>query len=762
MSNLNCIQLNNKTSQSVLIGNLTSNLYNGTLSLDAMAYLIEKKTNNVINNNIIEFDKIFSKEESYIYNALLDKLDLNIDNSIKHIELAKQYFIDYEISKLMYIKFDRYVNNINSNIWYNLTKKPDYNLCLFINRMLPYYSVESKEWKKAGIDAHKEDYPNEINNEFTINNLNKDYKEEITLINKNNNFLEISVLDEAEYPDMVRYEKILRFLVDNKLNDQAIIMVCRLMLSHKDCHIIKNNYALNILNNLEELKKYCLFYSMYLLRQEETIMFNNINNSSRIIFSLEEAHNMPNYSTVNLDINPYVTQLTDNTNIYKTMPFYLYGKRFINSTSEFNRRFKLVTGGIFEGINLRELNAAITGSILIPCILKSPLEHDFDSVQWKRERDNILLKYPYMIDNPSAHDEAFINYAEYYYPSYVSLNDEEFINEVYGNNKKNVLHSDNLSSDIEYEEHEQLYQKSNQPEQLTENAKSNQPEQLTENAKSNQPEQLNDTNINKVINNRENKSHINVTYNKLADIDISITTRDIDDFKNKVYILFNKIKNNAAHRGAVYINEIISVASVKYKIYGPGIPRPIDVFRIPYDPIKMIKKFHTNIVKMYYDGELYLLRSCVSTLLSGINENYKWFSCNKAPADVLLKYAQRGITIILNCKERKAISNYVNINDRWKTLFENIRVVPEKMFCTVTERHAFFRPGLFNSGIRLGLRRFERDNDGIYNNTLSYQNEIFNIAEKQIITHTNKKIYQPEYRIINEAVNYMSILNQTF
>ena len=735
---------------------LNSNLYKGFLSLDAIAYLLEKNVPNNINNGVGEFNKTFNKEESYMYNSLLDKLSLDIDEYIKYIELGREYFTEYDISKLMYVKFDKYVNSINSPVWYNLTKKPDYNLCLFTNRMLPFYNTESKEWKKAGIDANKEDYPDEIINDFNISASNKDYKDEIMLINKNNNFLEVPVLDTREYPDLDRYEKILRFLVNNKLTEQAIIMVCKLMLSYKDCHIIKNQYALSLLNDMEELKKYCMYYSMYLLRHEETIMFNNIDNKYRVVFSLKEAASLPNYSMANLDTSPYVLQLTENTNIYKTMPFYLYGKRSINSVEEFNKRFNLVTGGIFEGINLRELNAAITGSILIPCVLKSPLEHDFDSVQWNRERTNIKMNHPYMIDMSKNNDEAFINYAEYYYPSYVSLTDEEYIKEVYkaaDKSDKTDVRNNLDCPIIKYEDTDE-----NKPHTTSEHkphtTSEHKPHTTSEHKQHTTSEKVD---IDKIINNTENKSSVNITYNKLADIDISITTRDINDFKNKVHILFNKIKNNAAHRGEVYINEIITIASVKYKIYGPGVPRPIDVFRIPYEPIKMIKKFHINVVKMYYDGELYLLRSCVTTLLSGVGENYKWFSCNKSPADVLLKYTQRGISIILNSKERKSIVNYVNINERWGTIFKSIKVAPEKMFCSVTERHAFFRPGIFNAGIRLGLRNFERDQEGIYNNVLSNESEVFNIDNKQIITHTSKKIYQPEYRLINEVVNNMNL-----
>ena len=57
--------------------------------------------------------------------------------------------------------------------------------------------------------------------------------------------------------------------------------------------------------------------------------------------------------------------------------------------------------------------------------------------------------------------------------------------------------------------------------------------------------------------------------NQLADIDISITTRDHDTFKHNTIQLYEAIKKNCEHRGAVYINEVRTLASIKYKIYVP-------------------------------------------------------------------------------------------------------------------------------------------------------------------------------------------------
>ena len=75
------------------------------------------------------------------------------------------------------------------------------------------------------------------------------------------------------------------------------------------------------------------------------------------------------------------------------------------------------------------------------------------------------------------------------------------------------------------------------------------------------------------------------------------------NFKIWVVILANQIKSNCIHIGEVWIKKIYTLATFKYKIYGPGLIRPIDLFRIPYPPEKMVKKFHCPIVRSWYDGK---------------------------------------------------------------------------------------------------------------------------------------------------------------
>jgi hypothetical protein len=241
-------------------------------------------------------------------------------------------------------------------------------------------------------------------------------------------------------------------------------------------------------------------------------------------------------------------------------------------------------------------------------------------------------------------------------------------------------------------------------------------------------------------------------YNSMADIDISITTRDITVFKTRALELCGKIIENCKHRGAVYVKEVKTIASFKFQLYGPGLPRPVEIFRIPYDPIKMVKKFHVNAVKMYYNGTVYILRSCLSTLLSGVGETYKWFSCNKIPADVLLKYAQRGISIILNTHERETISNYIDTNERWKKAIKYLKINSSNIYCCVKYNHGFFYPGEYDCGIRMGLRRTATSVETNKTRLNMNSGQKFAYDFGSVDTHDKNKIFAPNSALISAAL----------
>lgn len=218
----------------------------------------------------------------------------------------------------------------------------------------------------------------------------------------------------------------------------------------------------------------------------------------------------------------------------------------------------------------------------------------------------------------------------------------------------------------------------------------------------------------------ENQSAPTVKFNLLSDIDISVTTCETAVLKEFVIDLHKHFKTKTDQH--IYITEVRTLASIKYKLHGPGLPRPIDIFKIHYHPAKMVKKFHFNQVKMFYTNDLYMLRSCIVTLLTGVGEAYKWFSCNKVAVDVIMKYAQRGFTVILNKSEKEILKKFIKVSKRWQHLSDY------EVFSCIGPNHAFYRDG--SSGSRKDLKHMTSDRP-IYNNVLSvidtriFKTEIF-------------------------------------
>ena len=84
--------------------------------------------------------------------------------------------------------------------------------------------------------------------------------------------------------------------------------------------------------------------------------------------------------------------------------------------------------------------------------------------------------------------------------------------------------------------------------------------------------------------------------------------------------------------------------------------RDIDLFATYKTPCELVKNYHLDAVRMYYDSyTVRMYNSCFAALSTGINATYKWFSCNKIPCEIVLKYAQRGYSTLLNNGEAMSL-----------------------------------------------------------------------------------------------------------
>ena len=656
--------------------------------------------------------------DTYEFSEIMDILDL-----------GSEYFENLEITMRTANRVQRWINRLGRTryIWQNLTQSPDYNLELFRARYYPFFHVKSKEWKQIAAEGGAQaNYPPVASHFEKGCDEDDDFRSESNVAKRHNNFMGYPVLNPSKYGNIAEHTKCLGILIKLNLNLEALEAFMRLCITPASCHIVKSPEVWGLIKPLindaetKSIIDYCLYYAYYILRHESTKMFSQVRRAYRVIFNYAEILAQPDTHTAHIECDPNIQQLSDDTFIDLTVPFYLREARAINPPDVFARRLFLATGGAISGIDFKSLGASISGSILIPCVTKSPLEKRFEGVDSYAKR--ITFRAPYE-ESLAREDKDFLAYLEYFYPSYESLKPAEYTKTV--------------------------------AERRLDIAKFNMRAHIEEKERQHDPD--------------DRASSEGIDYNKLADIDISITTSTFDEFRERAGILCDQIKANCKYRGAVWMAEIETLSSFKFTIYGPGLTRPLDVFRIPYDPAKMVKKFHVPGVRMWYEGciiaridhdihiessvnpGLYAYDSCVNALKSGVNDAYKWFSCNKIPADVILKYAERGITTILNKKERAALVEYMKISPRWNALAN-----AADTFGVMRDTHKFFHPAMFDAGIRMGLRNdIFPPEDSFYSKRMpiSYPQNI-TAYDGNLAVKTHNELYPPNIENITKFIRH--------
>ena len=766
---------------------------------DSLVSYVNQIINNQVNNYSTLILNRYEQHES-LFIKILDNVSqlFTFNQLVDTLDKGHAYFNKLEISTKITKRINSWVKNLGkySYTWTELLDKPNYGLELFQTRFWPFFNIDSKDWKFISMNVLHESYPNQqdcvvsdIDGKNSLTEIKKDYKSEYDISQRYNNFLGYTPMNPGDYPDMNNI--ILKLQVLKKLNLKLLMFeaILRLLITPTTCHIIKETQLWELLNPLFDDKQlgklyknmffHYMYYCMFILNHEDMVIFSQIRRNYRIIFTHAEAINMPQTYKMHVELDPYIQQLTGVNYLAQSIPYYLRCKRYFHPINVFERRFTLATGGALANIPLHKFNAAVSGSILIPCMIYCDLEMDFKNLRFDTKRlisnqipfnDN-LYKF---CDKEMPDENDFMSYLEYYYPSYHSLLDNDYIDQVL-TQSVDVEKTDNVSDKKEEKEYK-------------------------------------------------------LTYNVLSDIDISITADNYETFNELAQILAKQIQLNCKHIGEVWIKKIYTAATFKYKIYGPGLIRPIDLFRIPYGPDKMVKKFHCPIVRSWYDGKnetlekskkliynhnqviteywkkkisivsddsydisyedistkrvdlpelksfedikqnndefksLYyigsnIIRSCLTAALSGVNDSYKWFFSSTPAVEVILKYAQRGFTTIINEKEKIAMLEYMKISPRWAPFLSD----DNDIMGIMTRNHIFFSPCVLNRGIRYKLKKFKKSTIQLYNrkNYVGLPNTETDF-EVDLNIKTNVNVHMPDLNKINLFVNYIEQMDQEF
>jgi hypothetical protein len=355
--------------------------------------------------------------------------------------------------------------------------------------------------------------------------------------------------------------------------------------------------------------KYMMSYSIFFLLKEERMAGRQIAIDADVEFTATQFRALPVFNC-NPDSSPYFPE------IYTPRPeivgmstialLYLHGPRRMTTQTEFLERMSIVTGGLLDGVMLKNYGAIFTGSLLVPCNSTSPLEQKYSF------KEIIDMFYP----GPSAINHLY----------------EEFI----------AWRAGLMDTDTKHMTDEEfcVYYTTTHP-------------------------------------NDEYKRVIGVYTDwkakciQLPDIDIAITAACMEEYDARVKDLIARLQMNTS----IPLNLIkvpTNYGGYKWAIRSPGV-RPIDLFRINVRAVTLHQKYHQCIVKFWWDGvEVRALASGVCAALTGINAWWRWFSSNKIPPAILMKYMQRGYTTLLNNHERKVMCQYVEHDEKYRYMRNNM------------------------------------------------------------------------------------------
>jgi len=404
-------------------------------------------------------------------------------------------------------------------------------------------------------------------------------------------------------------------------------LITHCLRSKKYTHkILKNEWLCNHINNNFNIFAKAFGYSWLMMYLEESILKTRVTEGDRCVFTLEQAKNLP------IDVynkNVYIPLLVEKSYINMLGGYQSpsNSKIEISSIDQFKEKLRIFSNNhkinLFKNFNWK--NIAITGSVMAAaCRSIDPLQRDgnytteeFFNTYYKDSDIDVMCDAP----------------------DYVGFIDKvTYMIEIF---KQNIMEKF--------------------------------------------PTCLNpiDVNITKNVAMQLNKKYVE---NNFKD-------QNKDELSYSIYLLYVKMKMaEVKQTNSKYykINEIVSFDNFKYYLYdNPELREPtfgenikynissiyltrkFEVFKIKYNFMATVSRFHLPCVRSYYDGnQVYLLPSTITALLTNKCIDYKYFAGVRSPFEIILKYIFRGYSLFLNKREMIKLVEYIKNSDKWKSCFK--------------------------------------------------------------------------------------------
>jgi hypothetical protein len=562
--------------------------------------------------------------------------------------------------------------------------------------------------------------------------------------------------------------------LDVKLHEKQMYDIFNTLLISKEyCHLVLNNKSVldkmkPIIDKFYHLYRYLFGYAWMCFYTEECIFKTKTTNENRYVFDIETVHRLPVFPVINKDLhlNPYITSLvskkvisSENNCLSLPMNFDNFESSYgVCNLEQFKERFNLFTTGdekknIFDGIDWSCF--AVSGSAIPACMQKkSPL---IDLVRQPEQSDADNLKTFYSHYYPDSDIDLMCNKAGVF----------EFmdkVNDIVNIVNKNIFGTEEIKLIIEPKKSLALIIHQDYIiERISAINKELNKNYSADDIKTNISTQEIKEYFYKIYTTFKFEQNIKqrskYETNHLYDHFYKVTS--IDDMN--IYIVDNMYqKDNVEPKDSesyFYVNDyrsednkvskdknimIFKISeNIKFKLHSSKMLHSIEAFRIK-DPsfFSVVARFHLPCVRGFYTGNnIYMLPSCVTAMMTGINIDYKYFAGIRDPIDILNKYRMRGYGILINDNEKQHMVYYNgSLNNKWNNMF-NVNLKNKdsinKFFGAQNINSNIFKPLVF-------LKNFPKD---IYN--IVNPSRTFNDVNDLVDFLRSKKGYDSSLSLVN-------------
>jgi hypothetical protein len=676
------------------------------VSLDILKNNIHFKTMNIIS------DEHLKKFNKFNYELATNNIVITILNaSYTNLEhYLNQYSINSSLENIYKtITFNNYFNTYGNDLRYliqGITNEFFWNVDTINLHIIKKYmanrrfkfditTIKSNDAKTAldGID-----YMNS-NTFYSYSNITDNMKnKQLYFIQKSNIFNKVDIIN--IFTHLTPYNKYLLF--------------CYMLLT-KNSYLVINNCELlelmrPIINKHINMIRYLFKYAWSLLYINESLNKTNIKTEDPYIFDIHTAsllpifpfnHNVPKY-------NPYSTLLVDKKDLCINNNILGIGEhenhRGIATYEEFKSAFNLLTTGdmktdLFEDVDFT--NIGISGSSMTACIQKYHPLLDIFTGSYNDKLTKFFNEYFYNSDVDIMIKADNVN-------KYIDI-----VNKLYLQIQKNIC---KFNPNNAQPSHVKLilYKKCNFF--------------VSEKFIDSIPELKGTTmvyikeNINKdiIIRNIFFNIYITQVLDKITDK----TYEELFDDNVEFSITCNKVTNV----------DIKAIMNYKYTIKSPHLLHSLEIFQVKQDDFfSSVSTFHLPCVRAYYNGSnVFMTPSFITSQMTFMNIDYKYFVGSRDPIEIINKYRLRGYGTWLSHSEIIQYDTYTKKMPLWG------EILARKYTGALVINDLFFKPRLWNENAYSDMNAIDLKERYADDNTI-----------KPLMTHNNSnKLY------INMCIRY--------